>query len=408
LIHRPAMIELEQALERILAALPPPTSERIALREAGGRVLLKEVTASLDLPPFDNSAVDGYAVRAADVDGARPDAPARLCLLGKVAAGGSYPDAVAAGECVRLFTGSPLPRGADAVVMQEETRTDASNAGEVLVLEPVKPSENVRFQGGDVKRGATLAGVGDVLTPAKLSLLAAAGVNEVHVGRRPTVGVLATGSELCEAGQPLGPGRIYESNRLALAALLQHTGAVPKTHPLVADTLSATRIALEQAFNEGDAVVTSGGASVGEMDFVKAAFEQLGGELQFWKIAIRPGKPFVFGRWRDQYLFGLPGNPVSALVTFWLLVRPAMLRWQGVSDVALPTYPGELAEPLANPGERRHFIRVRVDMTGKVVPAGLQASHALGSLATANGLVEVPPRTTLARGTIVRVMRWDG
>ena len=175
------------------------------------------------------------------------------------------------------------------------------------------------------------------------------------------VGLLATGSELQEPGQPLAPGRIYESNRLALAALMERAGAVPRTFPLVADVLAATSLALADAFNQCDAVVTSGGVSVGEMDFIKRAFEQIGGELQFWKVAIKPGRPFAFGRCRGKLLFGLPGNPVSALVTFLLLVRPALLRWQGATDVSLPVHPGVLAEPLVNHGERRHFMRVKVD-----------------------------------------------
>jgi molybdopterin molybdotransferase len=188
---------------------------------------------------------------------------------------------------------------------------------------------------------------------------------------------------------------------------LQRAGAIPKIFPIVPDTLAATMTLLERAFNECEAVVTSGGVSVGEMDFVKVAFEKLGGELQFWKVAIRPGKPFVFGRWRGKFLFGVPGNPVSALVTFLLLVRPALLRWQGTRDVDPPAHPGVLTAPLANPGDRRHFMRVCVNSSGMVSSAGLQASHALGSLASANGLIDVPPRSTLAAGTTVRVIRWD-
>jgi molybdopterin molybdotransferase len=401
------MLELEEALARILAALPAPVCDCIALRGAHGRALVESISAQIDLPPFDNSAMDGFAVRADEVAFATPEAPVRLQVRGKIAAGENFQGELASGECARLFTGSPLPCGADAVVMQEDTRPDATRPGEILVLAAVKARENVRFRGGDVKQGATLAQAGDVLTPAKMSLLAAAGVIEVNVGKCPVIGLLATGSELREAGQPLAPGQIYDSNRIGLAALLQRAGAVPKVFPLVPDTLAATQRALEQAFSESDAVVTCGGASVGEMDFVKAAFETLGGELQFWKVAIRPGKPFVFGNWHGKFLFGLPGNPVSALVTFLLLVRPALLRWQGAREVALPSSPGVLAEPLANIGQRRHFTRVRVDIAGRIFSAGLQTSHALGSLAVANGLVDVPPQATLAAGTTVRVMRWD-
>jgi molybdopterin molybdotransferase len=398
------VFELEEALARILAAVPPPGSERVPLSEANSRVLTERVFSPIDLPPFDNSAMDGYAVRAGDVASASSASPVRLRVVGKVAAGEVFPGEVTSGACARIFTGSPLPRGADAVVMQEDTRTEG---GAVLVLDAAKPWENVRLRGGDVKRGAVLAEAGQRLAAGQMSLLAAAGVTEVGVGRQPTVGLLATGSELREPGQALAPGQIYESNRIGLSALIRIAGAAPKVFPLVADEFNATRAALTDAFAGCDAVVTSGGVSVGEMDFVKRAFEEAGGELQFWRVAIKPGRPFVFGRWRGKLLFGLPGNPVSALVTFLLLARPALLRWQGAADVSLPAHPGVLAEPLANDGPRRHFLRVKADGTGNVYSAGVQASHALSALAAANGLVDVPPRTLLPAGTVVRVLRWD-
>ncbi len=221
------------------------------------------------------------------------------------------------------------------------------------------------------------------------------------------MGLLASGSELLEGGQPLASGKIYESNRAGLAALAAQAGAIPRIFPLVKDSLADTRAALESAFAGCDVVVTSGGVSVGEMDFVKDAFEKIGGELQFWKVAIRPGRPFVFGRLGEKFLFGLPGNPVSAFVTFLLLVRPALARWQGARDVRLPAHPGTLVEPLVNPGERRHFTRVTVDAAGNVRSAGTQASHILSSLASADALVDVPPKTTLPAGAAVSVLRWE-
>jgi len=398
------MLELEAALARILAAVPAPTRENAVLSGAAGRVLAEEVRSPIDLPVFDNSAMDGYALRAADIASAKQDSPVRLRLAGKVAAGEVFADQVTAGTCVRLFTGSPLPRGADAVVMQEETGLEADD---VLILASAPPGENVRARGEDVRCGARLAGAGEFLTVGRLGLLAAAGLTEVRVGRRPVVGLLATGSELQEPGQRLAPGQIYESNRVALAALLERAGAVPRTLPLVADALAPTRLALAAAFGQCDAVVTSGGVSVGEMDFLRRAFEQMGGELQFWKVAMRPGRPFTFGRYRGKLLFGLPGNPVSALVTFLLLVRPALLRWQGATQVSLPVHPGVLAEALVNEGGRRHFMRVKVDPAGQVWSAGVQASHVLSSVAAANGLVDVPPHSTLAAETTVPVLRWD-
>jgi molybdopterin molybdotransferase len=290
--------------------------------------------------------------------------------------------------------------------MQEDTRLPADHPDEVLILEPVKPWENVRFQGEDVKREASLAEAGTPLTPGGLALLAASGLTQVTAGRRPVVGLLATGSELKEAGEPLAAGQIYESNRASLEPLVEHAGGIVKTFPIVSDEPDRTRAALDRALSECDIILTCGGVSVGEMDLVKPAFEQLGGNLQFWKVAIKPGRPFAFGQSGSRFLFGLPGNPVSAFVTFLLLVRPALLRWQGAAETGLPSCPGVLAESLANPGSRRHFVRVVMDGTGSVRSAGVQASHILSSLASANGLVEVGPQTTLAAGATVPVLRW--
>jgi molybdopterin molybdotransferase len=396
------VLDLETAVARVLAALPAPQTDRIPLAESAGRILAETIVSPLDLPAFDNSAMDGYAVRAAEVRRAKADTPIRLRLRTRIPAGETFSGELLPGECARLFTGAPLPCGADAVVMQEDTRIEGE---EVLICDAVQPGENVRFQGEDIRQGTTLVEAGEELGPGKLCLLAATGVAAVGVGRQPKIGLVATGSELREAGQPLAPGQIYESNRAMLAPLVTQAGGVAKIYPLVSDTLEVTRAALETAFSECDLVITSGGVSVGEMDFVKPAFESLGGELQFWKVAIRPGKPFVFGRRGDKFLFGLPGNPVSAFVTFLLLVRPALRSWQGAREVSLPAQPGVLGEPITNVGDRRHFVRVRVDANGRVYSAGKQASHALVSLAKADGLLAVPPDTTWPVGTSVSVRR---
>jgi molybdopterin molybdotransferase len=400
------MLELEAARDRILALMPTAQAELVPLREAHHRIVAGPILCPLDLPPFDNSAMDGYAVRAADLPRANATSPVTLQLTGRVAAGEMFDGEVKPGTCVRLFTGSPLPRGADAVVMQEDTRVDPAQPAAVLFLDAAKPWENVRFRGEDLKAGAVLMPGGVELTASRINLLGAAGLDEVRVGRRPVVGLLATGTELMTGGQPLEPGKIHESNRLSLAALVADAGAIPKMFPLVPDTLADTHAALETAFRECDLVVTSGGVSVGEMDFVKSAFEQMGGNLEFWKVAMRPGRPFVFGRHDGKFLFGLPGNPVSAFVTFLLLVRPALARWQGATIVDLPRHHGVLAEAVSNPGDRRHFLRVTVDELGKVRLAGAQGSHILSSLAAANGLLDVPPQTSLPPGAVVAVMRW--
>jgi molybdopterin molybdotransferase len=281
--------------------------------------------------------------------------------------------------------------------------------GDVCILDPVKPWENIRFHGEDVKRGSLIAEPGMRLGAAHIALLAATGAAQLTVARQPSVALLATGSELKDAaaGSQLAPGQIFESNRAALAPLISAVGAVPKIYPIVPDSAQATRAALARAFAECDIVVTCGGVSVGEMDFVKSAFEELGGQLDFWKVAIKPGRPFVFGRLGEKLLFGLPGNPVSAFVTFLVLARPALLRWQGAREVALPVSMGILAETISNPDGRRHFIRVRMDSEGKVHIAGTQASHILSSLAMANGLIDLPPKTTLPLGATVQILRWE-
>lgn len=401
------MLELEAALSRILAALPAPQVEWVALSEAIGRVLMEEVSSPIALPPFDNSAMDGYAVRAADTAAASAATPVVSQVAGRIAAGTNFTGEITTGQCVRLFTGSPMPRGADAVVMQEDTRVTPDRPGEVLICDRAQPGENVRRRGDDVLEHARLGARGEALTATRLGLLAAVGVGEVPVGQRPLVGLIATGSELREGGEPLAPGQIYESNRALLAPLIARAGGCSKRYPLAPDSLACTQAALETAFAECDVVVTSGGVSVGEMDFVKAAFERMGGELQFWKVAIRPGKPFVFGRCGGKFLFGLPGNPVSAFVTFLLLVRPALMQWQGATEVSLPAQAGIAGEPFSNSGDRRHFLRVQVDVEGQVFSAGRQASHALSSLAAANGLLDLPPGAALIAGARVRVMRWE-
>ena len=401
------MLELEAALTQILGVIPPPTTERIPLTDARGRILAEPLRSPIDLPLFSNSAMDGYALQSSDIASATPGAPVPLRLAGRVAAGSSFQGKVESGSCVRLFTGSPMPDGADAVVMQEDTRTDPGRPGEVLILNSVQPGENLRHRGEDVKCGAIVADRGQELTTGRIALLAAVGLGQVAVSRPPLVGILATGSELREVCQPLEPGQIYESNRAALVALVQCAGGIPRVFPLIPDSLAATRSALNEALNHCDVLVTSGGVSVGEMDFIRPAFEASGGELGFWQVAIKPGRPFVFGRRGSKFLFGLPGNPASALVTFLLLVRPALRRWQGAAEIALPSHTGVLAEPLANPGDRRHFVRVTVNPAGEVRSAGAQVSHAVSSLAAANGLVDLPARTTLPAGKTVQVMRWD-
>ena len=401
------MLSLEEARQKILEAIQPLSVETVSLLDSFGRFVAENIISTLALPSFDNSAMDGYAVQSKDVASASSSTPIFLRVIGRTAAGETFHGKVESGTCVRIFTGSPMPAGADAVVMQEDTRREGSDSDQVQILDAVKPWENIRFQGEDVKSESVLVNRGERLTIGRVSLLAATGKASVSVGRRAKVGLLATGNELVDPETALTPGNIYESNRVGLANCVTQAGGIPQIYPIVADSMEATTAALQRAFAENDCVVTSGGVSVGEFDFVKGAFEQLGGEMSFWKVAIRPGKPFVFGRWKEKFLFGLPGNPVSALVTFFLLVRPALLRWQGAEDCEPSLVSGILGEPLQNHGDRRHFVRVAMDNAGNVRSSGIQASHILSSLASATGLVDVPPNTSLAVGTRIPVMRWD-
>jgi molybdopterin molybdotransferase len=397
------MISLEEAKERILSTIRPIGSERLLLKDARGRFSAGDLHSNLDLPLFDNSAMDGYAVRSQDLKHASAAAPVFLHCAGRIAAGEPFDGAISSGECLRLFTGSLLPQGADAVVMQEDVALEGTQVG---FSEPVKPLENVRLKGEDIRSGTLLVPEGERLNATRLGLLAAIGINEVRVGKLPAVALLATGNELREPGERLRPGELYESNRTLLSALLSDAGCHSSVFSIVRDDLNQTTNALAEAFSRNDLVISTGGVSVGEFDFVRNAFSQLGGQIEFWKLSVRPGKPFVFGRWREKFLFGLPGNPVSALVGFLILVRPALLKMQGARALELPGFEGELTEPVTNRGERRHFMRVRLE-NGKVRVTGPQSSHIIGAMTEANGLIDVPPETHLNTGSIVRVYLWE-
>jgi molybdopterin molybdotransferase len=399
------MTGLEEARAQILQAVHNVGRETVSLREAAGRIAADSVLADHDLPLFDNSAMDGFAVRSVDVSRATMSKPAKLRVVGKIAAGDQWEKRLEDETAVRIFTGSVMPSGADSVVMQEDTIDSEPN--EVQILGPVKPYENVRLKGEDVRKGDVMMREGAAITPAMIGLLGALGIADLSVFRRLKVGLLATGSELQEPGKPPGEGRVFESNRAMIAAFVSRLGAEPNVYPIVRDELAATKTALTKAFDENHAVVTSGGVSVGEFDYVKQAFEAIDGKQNLWKVNIKPGKPFVFGKKADKFLFGLPGNPVSAMVTFVLLVRPALMRMQGAINVDLPSHSGVLLEQLANRGDRRHFMRVVVESNGKVRLSGTQASHMLGSLAAANGLVDVPPGKVLEAGATVQVWRLD-
>jgi molybdopterin molybdotransferase len=349
--------------------------------------------------------MDGYAVRSGDVPGASQTNAKSLKLVGEIPAGGDpeLPE-INGGECVRVYTGSRLPKGADAVVMQEDARH--ADADHVEFTDSVKPWEHIRFQGEDIRKGTVLARTGESISVGHIAALAATGSARIAVSKRPRVALLATGDELVEPGSALAPGQIYESNRVLLAELVRAAGGQASVLPLVPDSLAATRDAFVSAWESHDVVLTTGGVSVGDYDFVRPALEEAGGVLDFWRVAVRPGKPFVHGRMDACHHFGLPGNPVSALVTFLLLVRPALLRMQGAQCVDLPIRRGMLTEDVANSGNRRHFMRVSIDERSRVRLGGAQASHAVKPLAETNGLLDVASNKTLKAGTEIEVLIW--
>ncbi len=397
------MLSVEEALQRILAAIPVLGAETVELTAALGRVLAEPVVAGRDLPPWDNSSMDGYALRAADTAGATADRPARLRLLGEIPAGTVAHRAVGGGEAYRILTGAPVPAGADAVIPQEEVRREG---GIVVVPRPVTLGDFVRPRGEDIRAGDAVLDPGTVLAPAALGVLAALGRPLVRVYQRPRVAILSTGDELVDLDAVPGPGQIPNSNTYTLSAQVREAGGVPVNLGIARDT----REHLEERFRWGlaaDVVVSSAGVSVGDRDFVREVMEKLGAELDFWKVSMRPGKPLTFGRVGGRPFFGLPGNPVSSMVTFELFVRPALRRMAGDLRLFRPRVTARLAEPLDNPGPRRGYLRVRVtEEAGELIarPTGEQGSGILKSMLLADGLAVVAPDVRLASGQPVEVI----
>jgi molybdopterin molybdotransferase len=397
------MLSVEEALARVLAAIPVLGSETVPLPAALDRVLAEGIVATRDLPPWDNSSMDGYALRAADTSAATADRPARLRLLGEIPAGAVAEHAVSAGEAYRILTGAPMPPGADAVIPQEEVGRD----GAVVVVPRVVPAGHfVRPRGEDIRTGESVLAPGTVLTPAALGVLAALGRPLVRVHQRPRVAILSTGDELVDLDTAPGPGQIPNSNTYTLAAQVQEAGGIPVNLGIARDS----REDLEAHVRWGvaaDMLVSSAGVSVGDRDFVREVMEKLGAELDFWKVSMRPGKPLTFGRLNGRPFFGLPGNPVSSMVTFELFVRPALRRMAGDPRIFRPRATVRVAEVIDNPGPRRGYLRVRLgDEGGRLVArsTGEQGSGILRSMLLADGLAVVPPDTRLEPGQPVEVI----
>jgi molybdopterin molybdotransferase len=394
------MKDLEEALALVLEGVSPLEPERVPLAQAAGRVLAEAARATIDLPPFDRTAMDGFAVRAADVS---PGASLRV--IGDLAAGGATLT-VAAGEAARISTGAAIPEGADSVLRVEDA---AVADGTVTATADVSPGLHVRVRGEDVHAGDVLASPGDVLTLPRLSALASAGVGAVAVHRAPRVHLFVTGSELLPPGAPPEPGKIYESNGLTVGLQVAAAGGQLVQQPSVPDDREATRLAVEQGL-EGDILIVSGGVSVGPHDHVKPAFEACGVQEVFWRVRIKPGKPLWFGRRGRTLVFGLPGNPLSAIVGTAVFILPALRRMRGEADVAPRFERGRLGEP-AGPSDNRttflisKFVRA-ADGVIEAWPTERQGSHMTGALGSSDGFAIAPHGSgPLPAGAAVDLLR---
>jgi len=390
------MLSVEEALARLLAqAHRIADAETVSTLTASGRVLAQPLVSALDVPPMDNSQMDGYALRCTDV----ASVPTTMRVTQRIAAG-HVGAPLAPGTAARIFTGAPLPPGADAIVMQEA----ATAAGdEVTINELPRPGAWIRRAGFDVAHGATVLSAGHRLRPQDCGLAASIGMAELIAVRRPRVAVFFTGDELVMPGEPLPPGRIYNSNRFVLRGLLERLGCEVIDLGIVPDDFERTRQMFGRAAEQGDLIVTSGGVSVGEEDHVKPAV-QAEGSLDLWQIAMKPGKPLAFGEVRGVPVIGLPGNPVSSFVTFLLFARPFILRLQGVVDVAPRALPLRADFDWPKADKRREFLRVRVNGEGGIELFANQNSAVLTSTAWADGLIDNPAGSTIARGATVRYL----
>ena len=375
------LISLEEAQQKMLAQLTPiADAENVSLAAAAGRITAKAVTSPIAVPPFDNSAMDGYAVRLADVSRGEP-----LPVAGKAFAGAPFSGEWPQGSVIRIMTGAPVPAGCDAVVMQEQTET---REGAIVITAPVRPGQNIRLTGDDIQPGHVVLEAGTRLGAAELPLLASLGIAQVSVVRKVRVAIFSTGDELQPVGEPLAEGAIYDTNRFAVSLMLNKLGCDVIDLGIIRDDPTALRAAFAEADRQADVVISTGGVSVGEADFTKTMLEELGA-ISFWKLAIKPGKPFAFGRLSHSWFCGLPGNPVSAAVTFYQLVQPLLAKLTGLQKSALP--PRQKVRCVSalkkSPGRldfQRGILRQNAQGELEVQTTGMQGSHVFSSFTQAN------------------------
>lgn len=389
------LLSVDEALERLLAeARPVPDIEDVPTLEATNRILARAQRSTMDVPPMDNSAMDGFAVRTADGE--------RLRVAQKIMAG-SVGRALEPGTAARIFTGAPIPAGADAVVMQEHTSLDGEY---VLLKRKPKPGDWIRRVGTDVKKGGEILPAGRRLLPQDTGLAASVGIKALPVFRKVRLGLFFTGDELVMPGEPLAPGRIYNSNRFTLRGLAEVFGCELRDYGIVPDSLAATRETLRRAAAECDVIVTSGGVSVGEADYVKPAVEAEG-KLLMWRIAMKPGRPLAFGSIGTSFFIGLPGNPVSSFVTFLIFVRPFLLKVEGMTQSAPRSMLARADFDWPQPDARREFLRVKWNSQGGLDLYPTQDSAVLTSTAWADGLVDNPAGRAIRRGETVRFLPYS-
>ncbi len=400
------MIEVSTALKQILEQIPVLGKERINILSALGRVLAEDIVAPRHIPPWPNSAMDGYAVKAADIKGASPNRPITLKVIADLPAGQIFKGLVGPKEAIRIMTGAPIPEGTDTVVPVEDTEKDGES---VRIFKDIGRGENIRLAGEDVKQGEQIFSAGTILQPAHIGMLASCQRAFIYVYQKPRVAILSTGDELIEIDEPWAEGKIVNSNAYSLTSQVKMCGAEPILLGIARDRLDDLLAKIKQGLL-ADILITSGGVSVGDYDLVKEMLRQLG-QINFWKVAMRPGQPLAFGLMAGKPLFGLPGNPVSSMVSFEQFVRPAILKMSGHIKLFRPTILAELGEDLEKKAGLRHFIRCRLKREDDKIIAtttGEQGSGMLSSMVKAQGLLVLPPEVTKARaGERVKVMLLD-
>lgn len=389
------MVSVEQARKRILARIKPTGAEKVDILSAVGRVLAKNIKSSLNLPPFDNSAMDGYAVISKDTKGASSESPRVLRLLEDLPAGAIPKFRITPGTTSQIMTGALMPKGADAVLMVEYTRQSGDR---VDILKETRPRENVRFAGEDFKKGRVVLRKGTLLGPPHLSALATQGIKEIPVYRRPKIAILATGSELIDIRQPPKPGKIRESNSYSLFAQVLSLNAEPILLGIAGDNEQDLKRKITRGLKKADMLLTSGGVSVGKYDLVKDVLQDLGMRLHFWQVAVKPGRPLMFGTINNLPVFGLPGNPVSSMVSFENFVRPALLKLMGRQDLLRPLVKAVLTHQIRKKAGRREYLRGLIKVRqGKfyVSSAGDQGSANLQAILSANCFIILPEELTV-------------